>query len=326
LSEAQREEQDELELEVEEWNLRSIRRIKAGYGTLRLSNEAGKEIDESTLADAFARIQGIERIKTLFVEPDSRLESLLFLEALPGLEVLHLHGPQLRSLDGLEYFQRGRYIGLNTEKNRKRDIGKLAEAPIIKLMLQWANPGDTEAIGRSSTLRHLQLVGCPEWSPGQWKAVPLEHLSLYRGGFAELGDTRHLASLRTMILFHCRKLERFVGDNGNVPWMVVNQCNNLDWRTIATFRNLEHLTILSGNKQEVPLSAFLGLRQLQDLSFLQGKLQMDVTSLKSALVKLENLCIGGLKKPQAVELSLANPGVRVTNGVWSYKDGVPAGS
>jgi hypothetical protein len=317
------EEQDELEWE--EWNLGSLRRIKAGCDTLKLCNEAGKEIDEPSLADSLARIQGLERIKTLHVQPSSRLESLLFLKALPGLEALHLYGLRLRSLDGLEWFQSGRFIWLDTGKNRKRDIGKLAEVPINKLTLQWANPGDMEAIGRSSTLQQLELMGCPGLSLHQWRGVPLESLRLFHGTFAELGDTRHLASLRNMTLFQCRKLERFVGDNGNVTWMVVQQCNQLDWRTIATVRNLEHLTILSGNKQEVPLSAFLGLRQLQNLSLLQGKLQPDVPDLKRSLSKLEELSIGGLKKPQAVELSLANPGVRVTNGVWSYTDGSPVG-
>lgn len=309
------------ELELEEWNVNSLHHIEMGYDTLTLCNREGRDIDELTLANELARIEGIERIKSLIIHPSSRVKNLIFLSSLPSLKTLQLNGLNLRSLDGIEWFS-GRFIKIDTGKNKQRNIKKIAEAHIVKLSLYWSNLGDLEAIGRCSTIRELALSNCPRLLLDGWRNVPIETLSLFDGALDELASTVHVSSLRKLTLFDCRKLERFVGDNSNVTWMVVQRCNYLDFRTIVTFRSLESIAVV-GIKKELPLSAFAGLDQLRNLSFQQCKVHIDVVDIKCSATKLEKLLITGLKKDQAIKLSETNRDVLISNGVWSYKNGSP---
>jgi hypothetical protein len=93
----------------------------------------------------------------------------------------------------------------------------------------------------------------------------------------------------------------------------------LDYRTLTTFQNLEHLTVVS-IKPQFPLSVFAGLERLKSLSLLR-KVEIDTMDLKSMAPTLERLMVTGLKKDVAVELSKANSGVQISNGVWSYRNG-----
>lgn len=310
------------ELALEEWEIRSLRRIEPRYQVLSLRNQAGTPIDESALADELARVEGREGIKSLIIEPSSRVTNLRFLQALPGLETLNLNGLQLRSLEGLEWFRQGRFIKVDTGTNRKRSIAQIAAAPITKLILHWASPGDLEAVAGSRTIRELTVSNCPPLSCERWRGVPLESLSLFDGAIDVLADTAHLPWLKKLTLFGCRKLERFAGENSAVEWMVIQQCSRLDLRTIATCGQMAYLTVM-GNKTETPLSAFGALGRLRSLSLQDCKVQLDVTNLKRTATQLEELVITGLKKDQVVELSLANTGVMVSNGRWSYMDGTP---
>jgi hypothetical protein len=313
----------ENKLRLEEWDVGSIHRIEATHDTLSLCNLSGKDIDERELADDLARIAGIEAVKSVVVEPSSRVTSLLFLKAFPAAERLRLNGLRLRSLDGLERFGSGRFLEIDTGRNTRRDIGDLAATPITRLVLRWANPGDLEAIERSATLRELLLSSCPELPLRRWRAVPLETMSLFGGVVSELTDTGQIPSLRKVTLDDCRKLERFAGDNGHVTWMVVQHCNRIDWPTIAAFVALEHLWVV-GVKNELPLSAFVRLERLRSLSLQRCKVQIDVMDLKSSARSLEKLLITGLKKAEVAELSKANRGLLVSNGTVSYRDGAPS--
>lgn len=308
------------DLELDESNIRSLRGIEPGYDSLVLRNRSKSEVDEGELGNALARIAGIEKIKSLVVEASSMVKNLIFLEALPRLETLQLNGLQLLTLDGLEWFRRGRFIKIDTGKNRKRDITKVAETSITKLSLHSTKTEDLEVIGRSSTIQELMLSNCPSLSLERWRSVPMVTMSLFDGAIDELTDTAHVASLRKLTFFGCRRLAKFAGDNGNITWMVVQRCNVLDFRTITTFQNLEHLAVVS-IKPQLPLSAFAGLERLQSLSLQQCKVQIDTMDLKSTATALEKLIIAGLKKDVAAELSKANNGVQVSDGVWSYRNG-----
>lgn len=265
--------QGQEELEIEESQAPSLSRIPSGADTLELINRTGTEVEESVLGTELARVPGIERIRSLTLTPSSRVKNLRFLESLPWLENLQLNGLRLQTLEGIEGFRNGRFINLDTGRNRSRDIAKIAEARISRLMLEWARPEDLEAIGGSTTITELSLSNCPPLALDRWQRVPIETLGLFGGTIEELADTRHIASLRKLTLYNCGKLERFSGDNGNVTWMVIQRCKKLDLRTISTFRGLEFLAV------------------------------------------------PGLGKAQAIELSQANPGVLISNGAASYRDG-----
>jgi len=308
------------DLEVDESNIRSLRGIEPGYDTLLLRNRSRSEVDERELSNALAGIAGIERVKSLVVEPSSMVKNLIFLEALTGLETLQLNGLRLLTLEGLECFHRGRFISIDTGKNRKRDITKVAETRITKLSLHWAKPEDLEVIGRSSTIRELMLSHCPNLSLAGWRTVPMDTISLFDGAIDELADTADLASLRKLTFFACRRLARFSGDNSNVTWMVVQRCNVLDYRTLTTFQELENLAVVS-IKPQLSLSVFAGLARLKSLSLQHCKVEIDTMDLKSLATTLEKLMVTGLKRDVALELSKANSGVQVSDGVWSYRNG-----
>lgn len=308
------------EIEIEEWDAHSCAAIKPGCNTLALSNDAGKEIDGVSLRDGLASIPGILNIKSLIIEYNSMIKDLAILEAIPALETLDLFGIQLRDLNGLVHFRHGRYLKINTDRNKCRIIKKISETKITKLSLKYGNPGDLEAIGKCLALKELTLSSCPNLQLDQWQKVPLESMSLSGGSLNVLANTFYIYTLESVLLYGCRKLERFEGDNSNVTWLVIQSCNLLDFRTIAIFSNLEVVDV-TGIKNELLLSAFAGLNKLRFLDLHDCKVCIDVTDLKSLTPKLEKLSIYKIKKDKAIEFSKANPGVKVTNGTWSYENG-----
>ena len=308
------------ELEVEEWKIHSLSSIKAKYDTLSLGNEAGKAIDSASLRDNLASIKGIKSIKTLIIEPSSMLKDLDVLQAMPDLQTLQIHGKQLRTLDGLEWFRNGWFIQIETDKNRIRNIDKISETKITKLLLQYGNPGDIEAIGRSRTINELVMSNPPKLALDSWRGVPLDTLTLSGGEIEVLADTADIKSLKRLLLLKCRKLERFEGNNSGVTWMIIDTCNQLDLSTLKTFSKLEHASIVN-LKTEFPLSIFAELKKLRSISLEECKVLIDKLNLKFLCPKLEDIFIGRLKKDQGIALSKANPGVVVTNGTWSYENG-----
>jgi hypothetical protein len=296
------------------------RNLDDSEDTITLSSQTGQEVDELALARALSRIPGIESIKLLTVQFDSMVKNLRFLEAVPGLETLQLNGRQLQSLDGLEWFSRGRVIGIDTERNRSRNTEKISTTRIGVLIMGWANAGDLETIGRTTTLRRLNLSRCPALSFHQWRDVPLETIQLFGGSIEELGDTSVLGNLRKLTLAVHRKLQRFVGDNSNVKELIIQKCYALDVNTLSTFRNLVSL-IVTDFKKELPLSTFAGFPRLRKLWLIQCKVVLDKLDLKSTAPDLEDLHILKLPKDRLMELSHANPDVRVSSGDWQCRNG-----
>ena len=309
------------ELDLEEWQAEALEAVGPERDTLVLGNRAAKPVDEAKLAAALGRIEGIDRVKSLVVQPSSRVQDIRFVASLPSLETLDLRGGRLLSLDGIECFRRGRYLAIETGKNRKRDIARLCEAPIAKLSLQFAKAADLQAISASTTLRHLEVTNTPTLDLREWRGVPLEILALWGGTIDRLEDTENVPTLRRVTLYGCRNLRRFDGRNGNVTWMVIQACNLLEWPTIGSFRNLQHLAITK-IKPRIALSSFAGLRALRSLSLAQCTVEVDDPHLKRSAPKLEELRVSGLEERLALELSRSNPAVVVSNGVRAYRDGI----
>jgi hypothetical protein len=310
------------EVQVDEADFRALKRLKTGDSTIVLENTGGKDVDGEALAAHFAALPGIEKIESLTVDPTSRLRDLGVVKGFPNLLNLQVNGLQLRTLDGLEWFRKGRFLNVDTGKNKRRDLSKLQEAPIHKLTLQYAKEEDFDAIAGSRTLGHLQLGGSPLPSFGEWKKVPLESLGLSSGSFKELADTAGVASLRKLTLIGCRNLEKVAGDNGKVTWLVLTTCGKLDLRTLRTFSGLKSLVVVA-NAKKCPLSAFAELRELENLSFDACQVPIDLRELGAALPRLKELHHSELKEDEARRLSEASPGVTISTARQKYRDGAP---
>lgn len=306
---------------IEEWNIKSIINLDRDCDTLALSNMRGEDIDEVEVADSLHTIAGVERIKSLILQPSSRLTTLMFIKAMPALENLHLYGQQLRSLEGLQYFKNGKYIKIDTGKKADRDIRRIAEAPILKLSLRWGHPNDIEAIKHNSTIRNLTITDCLDLSLEPLGKVPIETISLFNCRFKEFGDCSYLSTLTNLILNKCRNLQTFVGDNGNIEWMIIEACNRIDFRTINTFSNIQSIYVVN-IKNEITLGDFIELSRLRSISLQKCRVKVDVTDLKG-LTNLQKTIITGIKKDQVIALSRASSDVLISNGTWSYKNGKP---
>jgi hypothetical protein len=297
------------ELEIDETEVPAA--AAGGVETVLLANRSGADVDAARLRERLRRLAGAEAVTSLVVQPSSRVTDVRFLDAFAALESLELYGLRLGTLDGLDAFARGRYLKLDTGRNRARDIARLGEAPLARLWLGWANAGDLPAVAGCTTLRELTIARCPQLRLDDWRELPLESLALAAGGFGELADSALIPTLRRLNLNDCADFERFAGDNGGIEWMVVQHCDRLDFATLATCPNLEYLTVV-GIKRELPLSSFASLPRLRALSLQDCNVKLDVLDMTASSPRLEELLITGLPAAAAARLSAANTGVVVS--------------
>lgn len=290
--------------------------------TLILCNPHGREISMWSLEKNLGRIPDINRVTSLQVEPESQITDLRFIKAIPNLVNLILYGSRLETLDGIEFFQKGQFVEIHTGKNCDRRIDSIGDAPITRLLLRWAGPADIEAIGRSSTLRTLEMTACRGLAMELLSNVPIEELTLEGATFEEFRGSRSIETLDDVILRDCRKLKSLAGDNSGVTRLIVEACNQLDLRTIRSFSDVQYLSVVNF-KQEILLSWFSGLANLKELSLQNVKAVVDIENLKAGIPHLQELWVSNLKKAQIVKLSQINEDVVVTNGMVSYQNGVP---
>lgn len=309
------------ELEIEESRLDTLREVKTEIKTLVFKNAIGLDVDGSQMAEHLASIPGIEAITSVVVASSSRLRDLAIVRGLPRLLNIQVNGAHIQSLDGLAWFRNGRYLNIDTGKNRRRTIAGIGDAPITKLSLQYAKAQDFEAIAESSTLSHLELGASPQPPFERWEHVPVSALVFSNGSFQEITDTAILATLKKLVLTRCRRLEELTGDNSNVTWLVIQGCRRLRLHTVATFPNLESLFIV-GDQSKVALSHLGQMARLATLSFENCKVTIDIPELGASMPRLASLHIAGLGEDQALHLSRANPEISVSNGTHVYRNGV----
>jgi hypothetical protein len=308
------------EVVVEESAFRRLKRIGVGVNTLVLRNEREVDADGEQMAEWFSSLPRIDKIENLILESTSRLRDVRVVKGLPGLANLQVNGLRIRSLDGLEQFCNGRYINIDTDRNKRRSIAGISQAPIKKLTLQYAKEEDFDAISASATIRHLELGGSPNPPFQKWRDVPIEILGLSKGAFKELACTSDIASLESMTLIGCRRLERITGENDTVRWLVVSSCAKLDLGCVTTFRGLRDLFIVA-NRRSCTLSSFAHLSHLKILSLEACDIKIDTDELNSAMPSLEQLHILGLNDRKALQLSRLNPNIAISTGREVYRKG-----
>ena len=298
-------------ISLEESEFMELKQVESGFHHIELSNELGKVVDGTLLAEYFRKVQGIDKIDCVTITFTSKLENVLVIKGFPNLLTLVVKGHNIRSFDGLCYFKKGIFLWIKTEKNRQRIISEIDKTPITKLDITYENAEDYGAISKSRTINDLELKKCPSPVFNKWIDVPLESLQLTAGNFVELGDIALVKTLRTLVVERCKKFERFVGDNSNVTWMLLDGCSKLEIDSIRTCKNVEVLTFFAG-KKEYSLSAFKGLNKLKSLNLIDGKVNIDIHNLKEIMPSLEELHVSSLKKEQVLELSQLNEGVKIS--------------
>jgi Leucine-rich repeat (LRR) protein len=307
------------ELEIEEPNIRDLKLIEPGYDEIELSNKLGSEVDSTILANHMGSVVGIDQIQTLTINYSSLLKDLKIIKAFPNLRNINVFGKQIASLEGLEWFHQGEYININTDSNRRRRITKISEAPIKRMILEVARTEDLDDISQCSKLNYLDLFRSNEVEFSNWSNIPLESIGLKQGKFKEIGNTVKIMSLKKMRVLGCRNLERFVGDNSRITWMIIEGCKKLDLRTIKTFQGIEVL-IVNGNLNEIGLTEIGELKQLKSISLIDCNVQVDILKLKHLFPSLKELHISQMKKEQVLELSQHNPEVLVSGKIFRVKD------
>lgn len=308
------------EIEIEESNFRSLKRVAPDVDTIVLENRAGVEVVGDEIAEWLGQVPGIEYVQSLVFGPSSRLADVSVIRGIPNLLNLQINSLQIRSLDGIEAFRKGRYINIDTGRNRQRSIAKIHEVPIVKMTLQYAREEDLASIAGSSTLMHLELSGAPRLALKEWREVPLETLGLSTGNFRELSDTAQLKTLTKMTLIGCRKLEKLIGDNSVLTWLAIQHSPRLDLQTLKTLTNLESL-IVGGDQRPFALSVLTGLEKLRFVSIDGCPVRVDLANLRIVMPVLETLHISGLKADHAVDLSRSNEEVLISTGRESYRNG-----
>ena len=298
-------------IRLEETKFMELKKIKSGYHEIELINEAGKVVDGVVLAEYFRQIPGIDKIDSLTITFSSSLEDVSIIKGFPNLVNLIVNGHNIMSLSGLSYFKNGFYLCIQTESNRNRCITGIDQVPITRLELFYENAKDFEVISTSRTISYLDINYCPQPMFDKWMDVPLDSLQLTGGKFIELGDTKLVKSLRKLVIVRCKKFERFVGDNSNITWALIDGCVSLDIKTIKTFIGIEALQIFT-NHHEVPLSFFMKFKKLRKLSLVNCNVLIDIQNLKESIPNLETLHITSLKKEQVIELSQLNEGVKIS--------------
>lgn len=300
-----------VELIVDESNFRKLERIEYGYNAIEITNDLGGELDSASLIDYLCAVEGASQIETLTINYSSQLRDLKVMKAFPNLKNIVVYGYKIVSLEGLEWFKKGQYIDICTERNRGRKIADISRAPIERMNLQFARHEDLEAIGECLTLNSLNLFRSTDLDFSKWRRVPLETLALKQGKFKELGNTTQVESLKNLKILGCRNLERLTCDNSRVTWMIIEGCKKLDLRTIQTFQRIEAL-IVNGSPNEINLTEIGELKHLESLWLLNCNVQVSTTNLLHQFPKLKELRITNLKKEQVLELARLNPDVKIS--------------
>lgn len=298
------------ELTIEESKVYELKRIEPGCNELVFTNDLGFEVDSTLLTDLLLTVEGIDQIETLVISFSSQFTDLKVVRALPNVRSIDVYGDRIKTLDGLEWFKQGRYIKINTGKNRHRRISLISRAPIERMNLQYARPEDVEDIGECLTLNFLDLFQIPEIDFSKLNRVPLESLGVMQGKFKEFGNICEVGRLKDLRVLGCRSLERFIGDNSGVTWMVISGCKKLDLRTIRTFRDLETLTV-NGSQCEIDLSELGEFKHLKSLTLLNCSVYVDITDLRCQFPQIKKFYISGLKEEQVRGLREANSDIAV---------------
>jgi len=299
-------------IEIDESNFKLIDSLGTVEGSDRLciGNESEDiETDATSLYNHLKNLEGANRVEALHIEWSSRLRDIMIIKAFPNLRFLHVWGHNIVSLAGLEWFEKGEYIDIDTGKNHKRVIDEISHVPIQRISLNYGKKEDYEAIGKCLSLNNLDINKGPSPDFYKWRNVPLEHLRFEGGKFTELSDVGCLKALKDIMVMRCRTFERFVGDNSSVRNLTIHGCKRFDILSLSSLQGLETVWIHSC-APEISLSDLPDHSTLRGILFNSCKVNVDVYDIARRMPRLEDITIPKLKKEQEQLLSQANPNIK----------------
>ncbi|WP_157764348.1 hypothetical protein [Paenibacillus riograndensis] len=301
------------ELIIDESKFTELTTIGAKYNSLSISNPSNIEVDAEALMEHLKQITDIEKVEKLIIDYNSSLTNLRILSAFTSLKILHVYGQHIKSLDGIEFFNKGEYIKIQTHSNRHRDLSQLSNTKVEYIDLFAERKEDLTAIAGFKNIKILDIYHSPiEPDFEEWKDVRIENLSFKSCKFKEFGNTTAASALDDISILGCRSLERFTGDNSNIKRLVLDGSKKLDLRTLKTFAGIETL-IVNSCTQEMNLTELAGLDNVKHIDFILCQVQVDLIQLKEHFPQIESLHISQMKKGYGMQLKDLNPNVKITS-------------
>lgn len=300
------------ELELEETRFRELTHIDAQYDSLILSNELDIKVDAEALTQHLQQIEGIDRVKTLTIGYNSSLNDLGVLRAFANLKGLFVYGQQIKSFNGIEWFTKGKYIQIQTHRNRRRDISRLSETKVETMDLFVERMEDFSAVAGCKYLKQIDIFHSVKPNFELWKNMKAETVSFKSCKFKELGNLSIVPNLNDISVRGCRSLEQFKGDNSNIKRLEVDSCKKLDLSTLTTFEGVEVLIVNSCTK-EMNLKEIRGLKYVKIVDFILCNVEVELISLKEYFPNIESLHISGMKREYGLQLKQLNPDVQITS-------------
>lgn len=304
------------ELVLEEGRFTELTHIDEQYDSLKITNMSDIKPDAEALTDHLQQIEGIDRIRTLTINYNSSLTDLRVLRAFTNLKSLFVYGHQIISFDGIEWFNNGKNIIIETHRNRRRDISQISQTKVENVYLQVERMEDFSALAGCKYLKHVDIFHSMEPNFEEWKTMPAESVSFKSCKFKELGNLSMVPNLKELDVLGCRSLEKFIGDNSNIKRLVVDSCKKLDLSTLKTFEGVEVLIVNSCAKA-MNLIEIGGLKYVRSINFILCNVEVDLINLKEYFPNIEKLYISGMKKEFGEQLKQLNPDVKI--GSYSFE-------
>ena len=92
--------------------------------SIEIDGFQNEEFQNEQIETYVKEMKGKKRIKTLTLT-SCKLKNLEVLQYFPNLEELFIRSDSISSFQGLRHFKKGKFLLVNTEKNRKRSLEEL---------------------------------------------------------------------------------------------------------------------------------------------------------------------------------------------------------
>ncbi|CAB1055658.1 hypothetical protein D1BOALGB6SA_391 [Olavius sp. associated proteobacterium Delta 1] len=309
------------EIEIDESSNFSNIKIQKEIESVYLLNDQENDMDMDQFRDNFSRIKNINQIKSMIIDPSSRVKDLLFLENMPNLEYLIIHGKHIENLTGIDGSEKLDFLEIDTVKNKRRNIEALSQTRIASLKLKFAKSQDLEVLNHCPSIKDLEIIGCADFDPELIKEMNIERLDIVRAKNIKLSNFNKLRKLTKLHIAHCNKLSRFENNNENISFLIVQTCNSLDLETIRSFPNLETL-LISSCKKPFSMGFINSIKPLNKLTIEYCKLEIPLIDYKIELKNFDHIFITPAKKELLKKLSQLNKDVTIENEKFCFINGV----
>lgn len=253
-----------------------------------------------------------EQVKTLSISYGTVLENLEILKYFSNLERFIVMSHTISSFKGLENFSKGKFLLIETGKDKKRSLTSLSSNLTLEVInLEFGNWGDYEAISKCTSLESIAIGNGPAPDFKTWSRVPLKFIKFWDYcKFTELKDMNYLPELQEVMIGACRKFECFKGDNSNIKKLIIDGSKRFDIKSLETCPSLEKLNIL-GSIPLISLDDFPVLKHLKTMELVDIKIDFGKFELEKKMPNLEMIYFTKGTKDEIINLSKNNENILV---------------